>query len=78
MQATPNLGRAQLAQVGVNVLDEVGHVAAAHLGEGHRRALGRHLVVPLVDVVAVVPPQDGLQVGVQVGALDEVPNLLLE
>src|SRR5947209_4469653 len=40
VQAVPNLCPGQLTQVAVQFLDEVRHFPAAHLGQGHGRAIG--------------------------------------
>ncbi len=77
VQAVADLGARQLAQVAVKLLNQVRHFLTAHLREGDRGPVGGQGVFPLMDVVAVVLRHQQLEVGVQVGFLDQVPNLLL-
>ena len=78
VQAAPDLRAAQFAQVPVDVLEQVRDVRAVHLAERDGHAVLGELVVPFVDVVAVVAAQQGAQVGAQVAALHEVPDLPLQ
>jgi len=54
VQAVADLRRAQLAQVAVDVLDQVGDIHAFHLGQRHRHAVFVQRVVPLVVVIVVM------------------------
>ena len=78
MQAVADLRGTQLAEVAVDVLNEVGHVFAVHFGQAHRHAFGRELLVPVVHVVAVVAAQQHGQVLIEVGLLHQLPDLPLQ
>ena len=78
VQAVADLGPRQLAQVGVQVFQQVGDLPALHARERHGRALGGQTLVPFVGVVAVVLRHQPREVGVQAGSLDQVPDLALK
>jgi hypothetical protein len=80
VQPVADLGRAQLAQVTVDVLDQVRHVVATHLRQRHRHSLRRQLVVPLVFVVAVIAREHRpkIEIVLQLCLLNQLPDLLLD
>ncbi len=57
VEAVANLGHSQLAQIAVEVLDEMGHLVAAHFRQRYRNSFRRQLVVPVVLVIAVITGQ---------------------
>ena len=80
MQAVTDLRGAELAQVSVDVFDQMRDVVAAHLGKRHGHAFRRQLVVPFVLVIAVVARQHRAQVEVrlELRLLNQLPDLLLD
>ena len=78
VQAAANVRPGEFAEIAVQVFNEVGHVAPLHFGERDGRAVLGFGGVPFMHVVAVVLPHDERQILVEVGALDEVPNLALD
>ena len=80
MQSITNLRHAELAQIAVNVFDEMGDFVSAHLRKRYGHAFRRQLVVPFVRVVAMVACEDrpDVEIGVQVRLLHQIPNLLLD
>jgi hypothetical protein len=80
VQAIADLGAGQLAQVAVDVLDQVGEVLAAHLRQRDRGALLGQLVVPGVAVVALLllTLEHRLEILVQLGRGEQLPDLALD
>ncbi len=68
----------QLAEVAVDVLHQVGEVAAGQVGDRVRYSVLVELRIPLVRVTVGVPVDELSEVLVQLRLLDELPDLLLD
>ena len=80
MEAVANLRHAQLAQISVEVLDQVRNLVSAHLGQRRGNALGRKLIIPLMLVIPVVAGKHVLEIKIrlQICLLYQFPDLLLQ
>src|SRR5437899_154905 len=78
VQAVADLGAGQLAEVAVDLLQEVREILAAHLGHANGRAVLRERGVPYVRMAGAVAIEQQLEVGAEVGALQYVPDLALQ
>ena len=78
VQPIADLRPSQFAQVAIQLLDEVRHLAAAHLGQRHRRAVSGDGVVPFMRVTVLAVPHQVFQVVFEVSTPDQVPDLLLQ
>src|SRR5207248_7222247 len=78
VQAVSDLGRRQLAEIAVDVLHQVSEVAGAQIGNRVGHAVLVHLGIPLVGVGSGVAVHELAEIGVQVRALDQLPDLALQ
>ncbi len=79
MQAITNLRHAKLAQIPIDVFDEMRNLASAHLRQRNGYTLWREFVIPIMFVIAMIARQhvSQIEVGLQVRILNQLPYLLL-
>jgi hypothetical protein len=77
VQAVADLRRAQFAQIAVDVLDQVGHVHALHLGQRQRHAVGIQRVIPFVGMVVVVIVVVMIMVVVMMAVMVMMPMVMM-
>src|SRR5579883_2895544 len=78
VQTIPNLGTGELTEVTIDVLDQVGEVPPAQVGDSIGNAILVKLRLPLVPVLRAIPVDNLVEVGIESCLLDQCPNLLLE
>src|SRR5271170_1017048 len=79
VQTITYLRHAKLAQIPVDVFDQMRDLTSAHLREGYGYPLWREFVFPIVFMITMVARQHVFQIEIsfQICILNQLPNLLL-